>query len=131
MMRIVKKRPISIAVLSGRFIAVGCVALVYHLLPQHRGESHSTAELAWICGVRALAIVAGAFMWFGFNWARWLLAAWIAFHVGISAFHSLFEVTVHGALFVVITWFLFRPAAGAFFKARTQVPVQMPSRSQG
>lgn len=125
-----KKRPLSITILSCLFIAVGCVALVYHLLPQHIGEFHSAGELVWVCAVRTLAIVGGAFMWFGFNWARWLLVIWIAFHVVISAFHSLFEVTVHGALFVLITWFLFRPAAGVYFNTRTGAPPKMENQKE-
>lgn len=124
------KRPHSITVLSCLFILVGSVALVYHLLPQHIGEFRSPGELMWVCGVRVLAIIAGAFMWFGFNWARWLLVIWIAFHVVISAFHSLFEVTVHASLFVLITWFLFRPAAGVYFNTRPGAPPEMQNQNE-
>jgi hypothetical protein len=104
------KRPRSITIISWIFIAVGVIALTYHLRPPfERG-------LVWICFVRLLAIVGGAFMLFGFNWARWLLVVWIGSHVFLSMFHSLFEVAVHGLLFAVIAFFLFRPAASAYFR---------------
>ena len=37
---------------------------------------------------RLLQIVAGVFMLYGRNWARWLLVAWIAFHIVVGALHS-------------------------------------------
>jgi hypothetical protein len=115
------KRPLSIILISWLFISVGSIALVYHLLPQHIGELKGQG-LVWVCLVRLLAIVSGVFMLRGLNWARWLLVAWIGFHVILSAFHSAFEVVVHGLLFAVIIYFLFRAQAAAYFR-----PVQAPA----
>ena len=58
----------------------------------------------------------------GFNWARWLLVVWIAYHVILSAFHSPFEAAVHGLLFVIVAYFLFRPQASAYFRRRRAEP---------
>jgi len=52
----------------------------------------------------------------GRNWARWLLLIWIAYHVILSGVHSLFQLVVHGLLFAVIAYFLFRPRASAYFR---------------
>jgi hypothetical protein len=52
----------------------------------------------------------------GFNWARWLLVVWIAYHVILSAFHSPFEVVIHGLLFGVVVYFLFRRQASVYFR---------------
>jgi hypothetical protein len=52
----------------------------------------------------------------GHNWARWLALAWIGCHVILSAFHSVFEVAVHGLLFAAIAYFLFRPRATRYFR---------------
>jgi|SRR5947207_6311264 len=116
-------RPLSITVIGWVFIAVGCVALGYHLLPQHidelKGPGTPATALVLICLIRALAIVGGVFLLRGFNWARWLVVGWLAYHVILSAFHSLFEVAVHGALFGLIAYFLFRQPASSFFKAAT------------
>ena len=73
-----KKRPRSITGIGWIFIAVGVIALVYHLL--HPSED----ALIWICFVRLLAIVCGVFLLSGFNWARWLLLLWLAYHVALG-----------------------------------------------
>jgi hypothetical protein len=64
---------------------------------------------------RLASIVSGLFMLRGFNWARWLLVAWIVFHIVISALHSLFQLLIHVVIFSVILFFLFRPRASAYF----------------
>ena len=114
------ERPTSIAVISWIFMAVGSIALLYHLLPQHINElnaPHSFGyDLAWVCLVRIVAVLCGVFMLRGCNWARWLLVVWVGYHVILSAFHSPFEVVVHGVLFAVVVYFLFRPAASAYFR---------------
>jgi hypothetical protein len=71
-----------------------------------------------------LAVVSGVFMLRGWNWARWLLVVWLAFHVALSALHSVFQVAVHGVLFGVIVYFLFRNAANAFFRRTSFSPIE-------
>jgi hypothetical protein len=63
-----------------------------------------------------LAILGGAFVLRGKNWARWLVLAWIAYHVVLSAFHHFFELAVHAALLAVFAYILFRPRASAYFQ---------------
>jgi len=70
-----------------------------------------------------LAIVSGAFMLRGCNWARWLLVVWLAYHVALSAWHSLFQVAVHALLLAVIAYFLFRSPASAFFQRTSLSPI--------
>jgi hypothetical protein len=125
------KRPLSITVIGWVFIAVGSIALGYHLQPQHTAEfrAHPSLEneLIWVCLVRVLAIVSGVFMLRGWNWARWLLVMWLAYHVALSALHSVFEVVVHGLLFGVIVYFLFRTPANAFFRRTSVSPIHSAS----
>ena len=52
----------------------------------------------------------------GCNWARWLALAWIAFHVVLSAFHSLPEFALHAVLCAVFAYFLLRPDAALYFR---------------
>ena len=66
---------------------------------------------------RILQIVAGVFMLYGRNWARWLLVVWIAFHIVVSALHSPLFLLMHVAIFSVILFFVFRRQASAFFNA--------------
>jgi len=67
--------------------------------------------------VRIASIVAGVFMLYGRNWARWLLVAWMAFHIVLSALHSALQLLMHAVIFSVILYFLFRRPASAYFRA--------------
>ena len=61
----------------------------------------------------------------GRNWARWLLLIWIAYHVILSGVHSLSQLVVHGLLFAVVAYFLFRPRASAYFRGSRAEPPQV------
>lgn len=116
------KRPLSITIGSWFFIALGGVTLVAGLLPAASGATpehpETLLELSLVCAVRLVAVLGGAFMLRGRNWARWLLVAWVAFHLGISSLHSVFALMVHAGLFGIILYLLFRRAASAYFRSR-------------
>lgn len=114
-----KDRPLSITLISWLFILFGSIALLSGLLPIGGATTDQlVAELKshWMVHFSRLASIAGGlFMLRGFNWARWLIVAWIAFHIVISALHSLTQLLIHVAIFSVILFFLYRPRASAFF----------------
>jgi hypothetical protein len=58
----------------------------------------------------------------GRNWARWLLVAWMVFHVGLSVYHSLAKVPMHSAIFAPILYFLFRHSSANWFRPDTAAP---------
>ena len=105
------KRPLSITLISWLFIAVGVIALVYHSM--HPSDDH----IIWILFVRFLALLCGVCMLFRQNWARWLTAAWLAYHVYLSIYHATSELVIHALLFAVIVFFLFRRSSNAYFRA--------------
>jgi hypothetical protein len=114
-----EQRPRPITIISWIFIIFGSIALLSGLLPF--GEitlAQRVAELKghWMVHLsRILAVIAGLFMLRGRNWARWLLVAWILFHIVISAMHSLIMLLLHAAIFTVILYFLFRRDASSYF----------------
>jgi hypothetical protein len=107
------KRPISVTIVACLYLAVGTLAFVYHFreLLSHQPDSvgMEVAEL--------LAIVSGAFMLRGRNWARWLAFAWIAYHVILSLFDLMHGLAIHVLLCAVIAWILFRPEAAGYFRS--------------
>ncbi len=109
-----KKRPIAITILGWLFIAVGALSTAAHYA-NFRAQRPMVNEVVWITTLGSAAVVAGAYMLRGHNWARWLALAWIAAHVVISAFHPLQELIVHGALFLLFSYFLFRREAREYF----------------
>jgi hypothetical protein len=66
--------------------------------------------------IELVAIVCGAFMLRGLNWARWGAIAWIAFHIVLSAFHAVQEFAMHLLIGAVIAWALLRPEAARYFR---------------
>ena len=105
-----KRRPLSITIISWIFIVFGSIALLSGVLPLADLKSHWYVHLS-----RILMIVAGVFMLKGHNWARWLLVLWITFHIIISALHSMLFLLMHVVIFSVILYFVFRRQASDYF----------------
>jgi hypothetical protein len=112
-----KKRTLSVTLLSYLLIAMGTIGFVYHFSEFYKQHLFAYDDV-WALGVRLLAIVAGVFMLRGKDWARWLAMAWIAFHVVLSSFHSMGEVAMHALFLVVFAVALFRPVANQYFRAK-------------
>src|SRR5262245_58596503 len=110
------KRPLSITVVSWIFIAAGVVGLTYHAT-QFKALPPFDYELLGICFVRLLAIVCGAFMLRGRNWARWVAVVWLGYHVILRVGHTLFALLTHSLLLAAIAYILFRPQASAYFRS--------------
>jgi len=115
------KRPLSVTVISWLFIAAGVVGLAYHA-PELWTKRPFEYELVWVFLLRLLAILAGIFMLRGSNWARWLLLAWLAYHLILSAFHPLSELVMHSLLLVIVAYFLLRPRVSAYFRGAMAGP---------
>jgi uncharacterized membrane protein HdeD (DUF308 family) len=109
------QRPRSVTIISWIFIIFGAIALLSGVIEIGGGgdlKSHWYVHLS-----RLLQIVAGIFMLFGRNWARWLLVAWIAFHIVVGALHGPLQLVLHVAIFSVILFFIFRRQASDYFLA--------------
>ena len=117
------KRPISITIISWLFIAAGIVGLVYHMTEFNPARPFEN-DAVWVCFIRLLAIVSGAFILRSRNWARWLLVAWIAYHVVLSFLHTMTELILHTILLGVVSYFLFRPRASEYFRGIAAGPSQ-------
>ncbi len=106
------KRPVVVTILGVLFIAAGLVGLAYHL-----SERPVDRWIVLVSFIRILAIVGGVFLLMGHNWARWLLVAWLAFHVAVSAFHSVSEMAAHAVLLMAVAYFVFTPPGSKYFQA--------------
>jgi len=109
------KRPISVMIISCVYILAGTVGLIYHASELMVRPFH--LEALAIEFVRVLAIVAGAFMLRGSNWARWLALGWMGFHVVVGYLHGWTQMATHATFFVVIAFFLLRRPANEYFRA--------------
>jgi hypothetical protein len=120
-----KARPLSITVISWLFMIFGSIAFIGGLLPLAGADSAQLiADLKkhWMVHLSHLAaLVSGLFMLRGHNWARWLLVAWMVFHVVVGALNGWFQLLTHVVIFSVILFFLFRRKASEFFTGAAAV----------
>jgi len=109
-----KQRPLSVTLISYLFIAAGAMGIIYHA--SELRDVVAIPEVSLVLFVRVLAIIGGIFTLRGANWARWLLVAWIVYHVILSFYHSTTELIMHFILSIVVVMSLFHSKANAYFK---------------
>jgi hypothetical protein len=121
------KRPRSVTAIGCIFIAAGVIGLTYHGA-EFKAQLPFDNGIVWVLLVRLLAILGGVFLLRGSDWARWFLLIWIAYHVILSAFHSMFELIIHSLLFAVIAFFLYRPRVSAYFRDTGEGTARPPGK---
>ena len=109
------RRPLGVTLVGWAFIAAGVAGTVHHA-PELAGPPPFRPGAAWVVALRLLAIAGGVFLLRGANWARWILLAWLAYHVGLGALHSLSEALTHAVLLLGIAWVLLGAPAARFFR---------------
>jgi hypothetical protein len=114
------KRPLPVTIIACVYIVMGAIGFVYHAA-EFNAPRPFQSNFVWVELLRLTAIVCGVYMLRGHNWARWLTLAWMAFHVILSAFHTLSELATHIFFFAVLAYFLFRPPVTRYFRAANNV----------
>ena len=105
-------RPLVVTLISLLFIIAGASGVYYHL----NDFNNLTSEIVLVFTIRLIAIAGGVFVFLGYRWARWLLIAWMAYHVGLSFFHSGLEIAIHLGFLAITFLALFNKQASAYFK---------------
>ena len=108
-----RKRPLAVTILACLYIVVGAVGFVYHLSEFLRNAAFQS-DIVSIELTEFLAVLFGAFMLRGRNWARSGALAWMLFHV--------IEFAIHVVFLAIIAWLLFRPHASRYFRAPRSEP---------
>jgi hypothetical protein len=109
------KRPRSVTLIGYLFIVAGATGIVYHA--SELITIFTNSEVILVLVVRLLAIVGGVFTLRGTNWARWLVTAWIVYHVVLSFYHSPAELVMHAVIMILVFVALFNKKANGFFKS--------------
>ena len=112
-----RARPISITIVGWLFVAVGAVGLAGQVRRLLDGEEFDH-DMAYASASELASVLGGAFLLGGRNWARWLLVAWMVFHIVLSALHDVPKLLVHAAIFAPIFYVLFRARASEFLRCR-------------
>jgi hypothetical protein len=111
-----RARPWSVIVVGVIFLALGVLDITRGLAPLFASAPHwhMATDDVEVLLIGVAAIVGGIYVIRGQNWARWLLAVWMAFHVAISIGQPK-QLIAHIVIFGAITFVLFRPAAAQYF----------------
>ena len=101
----VKNRPLTIVVISLLFILLGTITLVHAVVELINTTDRLTdLKSHWMIYLSGIAaIVGGVFLFKGHNWARWLLVAWMLFHIVVGALNGLVPLLTHVVIFSVIS----------------------------
>ncbi len=119
-------RPLSVTIIGWVYVCVGCVSLAAHTwrfigdavdpnTPGSNAQDFVDLALVWASGL--MAVVGGVFVLRGRKWARWLCVVWMGAHVVLSLWHRPLELVIHGVLFAVILFLLWRPRTSAYFRS--------------
>lgn len=112
-----KKRPIPVTIISWLLFAVGVFAMIAHFM-DFKIQHPFQYDIVWIAIIEIIAIVTGAYLLLGRNWARWLAVLWMGFHVALSV-TQLIPLIIHSSFLAAFAYFLFRKDAGEFFRPTT------------
>lgn len=114
-----RKPPLSMMVIGALFFAVGGLDLYRGLAPLFQGASRQLdGDDVLVLAIGVTALVGAVFLLAGRNWARWLLAGWMAFHVVVSIGHPLPQLVAHLVIFGLIAWFMFGGTGAEYFRRR-------------
>jgi hypothetical protein len=108
-------RPRVVTLLGWMLIALGAIECVYRLTKIHWPVQAGDIGVPLF---ELIILVSGVFLLRGYDWARWLAVAWVGFHVVVGSLNSLTRGIVHGAIFLVFVWVMFRPEMNAWFRGR-------------
>ena len=113
------RKPIpSIMVVGVLFLALGVLDLWRGVAPLLGGnQSRLATDDMQVLAIGIAALIGGAYVLRGHNWARWLLAVWMALHVAISIGQPV-ALAAHLVIFGLIAFLLFRPRASEHFGPR-------------
>jgi uncharacterized membrane protein HdeD (DUF308 family) len=104
-------RPFQVTFLGWLFMVAGIASTAHHLW---RGTLDRWMIPIVLVGI--IAFVAGVFLLRGARWARWVILAWLAFHVVVSALNSLSDALPHVVLLLVIGYALLGPPTSKYFQ---------------
>ena len=112
-----KKRPAAVLVIAVVFIAFGLLDIWLGIAPLASKPPHLASDDLLVSSIGIIALVGAIYVLKGYNWARWLLTAWMALHVVLSI-HQPSALLGHLVIFGLILAGLFYPGASLYFRQR-------------
>ena len=109
----------SVLAVGVLFVALGALDVYQGVVPivSSIGQSRLAGDDVLVLAIGIAALIGGWQLFRGRNWARWLLVAWMALHVAVSAGRPA-TLGAHLAIFGGIAFLLFRSHATPHFAVR-------------
>ena len=113
--QVFNQRPRSVLLIGVLFIAIGLLDIWRGAIPLTNTPVHLRGDDLTVLSIGLMALLGGIFMLQGYDWARWLLIAWMTLHVALWIRHP-YVLLGHVAIFGLILAGLFHPTASAYFQ---------------
>jgi hypothetical protein len=111
---IARRRMPSIVAVGVLFLLLGILDVWRGIAPLFGTVTRLATDDMQVLAIGIAALVGGGFLLRGHNWARWLLAVWMLFHVAISVGQT-GKLIAHALIFGFLAFWLFRPGARLYF----------------
>ena len=108
------KRPLALTITGWFFIFAGLVGFAYHFY-EHLNSGFDT-EAILVLIVRVAAIIGGVLVLKAYDIGRWLLLAWMAYHVVLSFYHDVMQVLTHSLFLIILLIIFFHPRVRIYFR---------------
>jgi hypothetical protein len=107
----------SVLAVSALFVVLGVFDVYRGVAPLFGSNrpSHLAGDDLQVLAVGVTALVGGIYAARRRNWARWLLAGWMALHVAISVGQPV-ALAAHLVIFGFVAYLLFRSRSSAHFR---------------
>lgn len=112
-----RKRPVSVVVVAVAFMAIGLLDIWRGAAPLAGKPAHLAGDDLAVLSIGMIALLGSICVLKGHDWARWLLAAWMALHVALSI-QQPYVLLGHVVIFGLVLAGLFHPAASTYFRRR-------------
>lgn len=112
-----KRPPIAVLVIGVVFITFGLLDIWLGVAPITSRPPHLASDDLLVASIGIVAVVGAIYVLKGYNWARWVLTAWMALHVALSI-RQPYALLGHLVMFGLILAGLFYPGASIYFRQR-------------
>jgi hypothetical protein len=113
--KLLPSRPLIITLLGWMLIALGALEFAVHAVKIRWPAAAGDVGVALF---ELVILGCGVFLLRGSNVARWAATAWIGFHIVVGSLNSPWRGVLHGLIFLLFAWMVFRPEVNAWFRAQ-------------
>lgn len=112
-----KSTPFPILIIGWLFVVLGGLRIIAGFwISSLFAGGYLRSDDVWVIMSGVVALAGGILVLRGIGLGRWMIMAWLVFHVVLSWLHSVSELIIHAALLAVIGYFLLRPQTSAYFR---------------